>query len=308
MTKPMTPDAALVRLSLYGERTKTWSTATHDTGTERALHQIATTLGAEVTRLRVELDARSSQYAEAAAALAEEVLRSGKRIREHDADREEMEHLRSQLAAADTSVVCDAEGHAIPHSPNCPDAARVETAPSVPAAVSGPSAAELQAAAYRKAASLVDALPQHFELDPGRGEAIQILQRLAAEALTKQPAPVITDATGTTTGSECRCYAPIHHAPDCASATLTWEGRTYPAAVWYRDGEGCWWRPAGIDARGCLLLLHDGDTTNAARPVDQVEAEHPPLTPTAYAEHIPLDDLPAWDPDQKQWVPLAYDA
>ncbi|RZF02914.1 hypothetical protein [Streptomyces albidoflavus] len=301
MTKPLTPDAALVRLSLYGERTKTWSTATHDTGTERALHEIATTLGAEVTRLRVELAARTSQYAEAAAALAEEVLRSGKRIREHDADREEMEHLRSQLAAADTSVVCDAEGHAIPHSPSCPDAARVETAPSVPsvpsvpAAVSGPSAAELQAAAYRKAAGLIEVLPQDFELDPGRGNAVQILQRLAAEALATQPAPVITDA-------------PIHHATDCASARLTWEGRTYPAAVWYRDGEGCWWWPAGTDARGCLLLLHDGDTTNAARPVDQVEAEHPPLTPTAYGEHIPLDDLPAWDPDQKQWVPLAYDA
>ncbi|MFD6128663.1 hypothetical protein ACFWC2_14315 [Streptomyces diastaticus] len=307
-TEPLTPDAALVRLRQYGERTQTWSTATYNNGTELALHQIATTLGTEVTRLRGELDNRSSQYAEAAAALAEEVLRSGKRIREHDADREEMEHLRSQLAAADTSVVCDAEGHAIPHSPGCPDVARAEAAPPVPAAVPGPSVAELQAAAYRKAAGLVDALPQDYELDPGRGDAIQILNRLAAEALTTEPAPVITDATGTTTDSACRCYAPTHHAPDCASATLTWQGKTYPAAVWYRDGEGAWWWPAGIDARGCLLLLNDGDPTNEPAPVDQLTTEYPPVTPTAYGAYLSLDDLPAWDPSTGQWVPLAHDA
>ncbi|UJV43843.1 hypothetical protein [Streptomyces sp. AMCC400023] len=35
---------AEVRLTQYGERTKTWSTATHDSGTERALHEIACAL------------------------------------------------------------------------------------------------------------------------------------------------------------------------------------------------------------------------------------------------------------------------
>ncbi|MGF0163118.1 hypothetical protein ACQRET_03615 [Streptomyces koyangensis] len=184
----------------------------------------------------------------------------------------------------------------------------VATAPPASVALSGPSAAELQAAAYRKAVCLVDALPQDFELDPGRGEAIQILQRLAAEALTTQPAPVITDATSTTTGSACRCYAPTHHAPDCASATLTWQGRAYPAAVWYRDGEGEWWWPAGIDARGCLLLLNDGDPTNEPVPVDQLMTEYSPVTPTAYGAYLSLDDLPAWDPSTGQWVPLAHDA
>ncbi|MBP5883136.1 hypothetical protein QBA57_28790 [Streptomyces scabiei] len=35
---------AEVRLSQYGERTKSWSTATYDSGTERALHEIACAL------------------------------------------------------------------------------------------------------------------------------------------------------------------------------------------------------------------------------------------------------------------------
>lgn len=55
MVEPMTPDAALIRLRQYGERTKTWSTATYNDDTERALHQIATTLAAEVERQRGEL-------------------------------------------------------------------------------------------------------------------------------------------------------------------------------------------------------------------------------------------------------------
>ncbi|WP_371793874.1 hypothetical protein OIE91_11455 [Streptomyces albidoflavus] len=77
----------------------------------------------ERDRLRVELDKRTAQHAEVAAALAEQVQRSGQRMREHDADREELERLRAELAAADTSIFCDAEGHAVPHSPGCPDAA-----------------------------------------------------------------------------------------------------------------------------------------------------------------------------------------
>ncbi|MBH0243942.1 hypothetical protein I3W98_15470 [Streptomyces cavourensis] len=49
---PMTPDVALARLRQYGERTSTWSTATYNDGTEKALHQIAVSLAAEVDRLR----------------------------------------------------------------------------------------------------------------------------------------------------------------------------------------------------------------------------------------------------------------
>ncbi|MFB7222397.1 hypothetical protein [Streptomyces sp. NPDC056227] len=52
MNNPMTPDAALARLRQYGERTSTWSTATYSDGTEKALHEIAVSLAAEVDRLR----------------------------------------------------------------------------------------------------------------------------------------------------------------------------------------------------------------------------------------------------------------
>jgi hypothetical protein len=46
---------AEIRLAQYGERTSTWSTATYDDGTEKALQEIALGLKAEVDRLRAEL-------------------------------------------------------------------------------------------------------------------------------------------------------------------------------------------------------------------------------------------------------------
>ncbi|WP_148838413.1 hypothetical protein [Streptomyces sp. sk2.1] len=52
MNAPMTPDAALTRLRQYGERTSTWSTATYNDGVEKALHEIALALAAEVDRLK----------------------------------------------------------------------------------------------------------------------------------------------------------------------------------------------------------------------------------------------------------------
>lgn len=45
--------AARVQLARYAERTKTWSTATYDSGTERALHGMAVALAAEADALRV---------------------------------------------------------------------------------------------------------------------------------------------------------------------------------------------------------------------------------------------------------------
>jgi hypothetical protein len=54
--QPMTPRAASIRLAQYGERTSTWATATHESGTERALHEIALTLNAEVAELRKQLE------------------------------------------------------------------------------------------------------------------------------------------------------------------------------------------------------------------------------------------------------------
>ncbi|WP_032751602.1 hypothetical protein, partial [Streptomyces griseus] len=66
---PMTPDAALARLRQYGERTSTWSTATHNDGTEKALHQIAVSLAGEVDRLRGELSDATAEMAENARAM-----------------------------------------------------------------------------------------------------------------------------------------------------------------------------------------------------------------------------------------------
>jgi hypothetical protein len=45
---------AEIRLAQYGQRTSTWSTATYDSGTEKALHEIALELKAEIDRLRAE--------------------------------------------------------------------------------------------------------------------------------------------------------------------------------------------------------------------------------------------------------------
>ncbi|MFF2650549.1 hypothetical protein [Streptomyces sp. NPDC058045] len=56
MSTDLTPEAALARLSQYGERTSTWSNAAYNDGTEKALHEIALSLAAEVERLRGELE------------------------------------------------------------------------------------------------------------------------------------------------------------------------------------------------------------------------------------------------------------
>ncbi|MFF8829269.1 hypothetical protein [Streptomyces sp. NPDC015131] len=56
----MSPHVAEIRLAQYGEHTKTWSTATYESGTEKALHEIALSLLGEVKRLReAERDVRS---------------------------------------------------------------------------------------------------------------------------------------------------------------------------------------------------------------------------------------------------------
>ncbi|MFE9736189.1 hypothetical protein ACFYO9_37685 [Streptomyces sp. NPDC005863] len=67
---------AEARLAQYGERTKTWSTATYDTGTERALHQIALELKGELDRLRVEL----AKYVGHEPTVAEEMSELARRL------------------------------------------------------------------------------------------------------------------------------------------------------------------------------------------------------------------------------------
>ncbi|MFF9582465.1 hypothetical protein [Streptomyces achromogenes] len=49
---------AEIRLAQYVQRTSTWSTATHNDGTEKALYEIALGLKGEVDRLRAELARR----------------------------------------------------------------------------------------------------------------------------------------------------------------------------------------------------------------------------------------------------------
>lgn len=66
---PMSLRAARVRLAQYGERTKAWSTATYNDGTEKALHEIAVTLLAEVNRLEAERHSTNESLDEAAQAL-----------------------------------------------------------------------------------------------------------------------------------------------------------------------------------------------------------------------------------------------
>jgi hypothetical protein len=63
MAEPTTPltdqqlTPAEIRLAQYGQRTSTWSTATYNDGTEKALHEIALGLKAEIDQLRAELAA-----------------------------------------------------------------------------------------------------------------------------------------------------------------------------------------------------------------------------------------------------------
>jgi hypothetical protein len=54
-SQPLTP--AEIRLAQYGQRTSTWSTATYNGGTEKALHEIALGLKAELDRVRDQLTA-----------------------------------------------------------------------------------------------------------------------------------------------------------------------------------------------------------------------------------------------------------
>ncbi|MFD6149431.1 hypothetical protein [Streptomyces sp. NPDC060243] len=91
--EPLTPDAALSRLRQYGERTSTWSTATYNDGTERALADIARTLGAEVERLRAELAARPSR-----AEVLREAARAAGEFAEAGADADAVEQALDRMA------------------------------------------------------------------------------------------------------------------------------------------------------------------------------------------------------------------
>ncbi|MGV2914612.1 hypothetical protein [Streptomyces alfalfae] len=90
----------------------------------------------------------------------------------------------------------------------------------------------------------------------------------------------------------CRCFDPTFHSPGCIKAAVRWQGRSLPAGVWYRDRDGDWWLPQNVDSRGCLVLLLNDDHSNEGAPLDELETEYGPLTPTAYGAHVPYCDLP----------------
>ncbi|MET9819617.1 hypothetical protein [Streptomyces sp. NPDC006355] len=110
-------------------------------------------------------------------------------------------------------------------------------------------------------------------------ELLDVVERLAARVEDLE-------------GHGCRCYDPTSHVPGCVKAAVRWRGRTYPAAVWYRDQDGDWWVPVSVDSRGCLVLLCDGDHSNEPVPLDRLEAEYGPMTATAYGAHVRRGDLP----------------
>jgi hypothetical protein len=98
---PMTPKAARVRLAQYGERTKTWSTATYNSGTERALHEIALTLLAEAeaaAELRTELEQRTTLLREVQATARRRAAEAEGRKTYGDRLAAENERLRARLA------------------------------------------------------------------------------------------------------------------------------------------------------------------------------------------------------------------
>ncbi|MFJ9985313.1 hypothetical protein ACIQUD_14995 [Streptomyces globisporus] len=84
-TTPVTPDAALTRLRQYGERTSAWSTATYNDGTEKALHQIAVSLAAEVLALRSRVAELTDAPVDEAAEMAEADAELEAMRREHPA-------------------------------------------------------------------------------------------------------------------------------------------------------------------------------------------------------------------------------
>ncbi|WP_326768802.1 hypothetical protein OG978_33540 [Streptomyces sp. NBC_01591] len=137
MSAPMTPDAALIRLRQYGERTSTWSTATHNDGTEKALHGIALTLAAELEQYR----AMELGTAEGRVSAKCEHAEHPVWLRDLDDVRGcpwcELDRVRAELAALPAPVVetafRDALGNVWPvgHFPAETEARVLETTPTI---------------------------------------------------------------------------------------------------------------------------------------------------------------------------------
>ncbi|MFE7237200.1 phiSA1p31-related protein [Streptomyces sp. NPDC057580] len=90
----------------------------------------------------------------------------------------------------------------------------------------------------------------------------------------------------------CRCYDPIDHEPECAQATITWQGVTYNVTSWYRDTEGEWWRPCDTNSDGQLLMRVRGDNAYEPVPVSEIESDYGPLTQSTEGPDDPPEDTP----------------
>lgn len=114
MTEPsMTPDVALARLQQYREeKTHGLRVATYDSGTERALHQIATVLAAEVDRMHLELaEVRTDSKAKIreAAELAHRARTEGDRLRAELAAGPNCAQVLREAYGAIEDRACDAD-------------------------------------------------------------------------------------------------------------------------------------------------------------------------------------------------------
>ncbi|WP_062214730.1 hypothetical protein [Streptomyces sp. NBRC 109706] len=266
--EPLTAGQALVRLSQYRERTSTWSTATYNDGTERALADIAGALATEVERLRaitdgpvcseeaaravgldvppgvVALEAMAetmlraygdepsaladlgravllstteirrlrTEHAHAAAALAEQAQRYGRLLREHNADREELEQLRARITEPiqqrDDLLVEDA---------------RRETATGAPVAA-GPATDACRAEGLREAAGGAD----RHELTRrdlhnawGKAEAGGASQWATPAAIVREALSDVSPGSLTPAGRDYLHEA--YRVPDAATVWLVWK-------------------------------------------------------------------------------------
>ena len=109
MSAPLTLDAALTRLRQYGEHTSTWSTATYNDGTEKALHQIALTLAAEVDRLSDDLTGASLSLWED----EQEINRLRSALKSAQRGRRELRARVAEMEADRSTVIADRDGQII---------------------------------------------------------------------------------------------------------------------------------------------------------------------------------------------------
>ncbi|WP_399559197.1 hypothetical protein OH809_45325 (plasmid) [Streptomyces sp. NBC_00873] len=135
MSAPLTPDAALARLRQYGERTSAWSTATYNDGTEKALHEIALTLAAEMQQLRdrvAELETQSTCLSQMTTSLGTSTCALPARHRGDHRNAAKNHYWSDEYAAGVAEPEAMREQHPaprrVPDSPDCACPAETDAA------------------------------------------------------------------------------------------------------------------------------------------------------------------------------------